>query len=129
VAKMNLVVRDQIDDIEVALSEMAHVHNHFLHTAAELGIPALIALLAILIGMGIMCVQVWRKSTIKWMRMVVLGLGWGQIAHLIFGITDSIPLGSKAGIFFWLSLLLITAIYNFVMREQYQCLWKNNYSL
>lgn len=94
----------------------AHVHNHLLHTTAEMGIPALIALLAILIGMGIMCVQVWKKSTVRWMRMTVLGLGYGQSAHLIFGMTDSISLGAKVGIFFWLSLGLISAMYNYTIK-------------
>jgi hypothetical protein len=38
--------------------ELSHTHNHLIHTAAELGIPALIAYLAILIGAGYMCVRV-----------------------------------------------------------------------
>jgi hypothetical protein len=44
--------------------------------------------------------------------MAVLGLGWGQVAHLIFGIGDSVPLGARPGIVFWVSLAMITAIYN-----------------
>jgi hypothetical protein len=47
------------------------------------------------------------------MRLIVLGLGCGQMAHFLFGLVDSIPLGAKVGIFFWLSIGLITAIYNF----------------
>ena len=98
--------------------ERSHVHNHFLHTAAELGIPSLIAYLAILIGMGYMCFVNWRKSNIGWMRIAALGLACGQLAHLIFGMGDSIPLGAKPGIFFWFSLSLITAIYNYVRNNE-----------
>ena len=97
--------------------EVAHAHNHPLHTAAELGIPGLIAYLAILIGVGFMCFEIWRKSNTGWMRIAVLGLGCGQLAHLIFGIGDSIPLGAKVGIFFWFSLGLITAMYNLTIKE------------
>jgi len=95
----------------------AHAHNHLVHTAAELGIPGLIAYLSILIAAGYMCFTIWRKSDIGWMRISALGLGCGQFAHLIFGMADSIPLGAKVGIFFWFSLGLITAIYNYVLNR------------
>ena len=45
------------------------------------------------------------------------GLGCGQMAHLIFGMADSIPLGAKVGIIFWISLGLITATYNYVLKK------------
>jgi putative inorganic carbon (HCO3(-)) transporter len=97
--------------------EQAHVHNHFLHTAAELGIPGLIAYLAILIGVGFMCFEIWRKSKVVWIKMAALGLGCGQLAHFIFGMADSIPLGAKVGIFFWFSLALIAAMYNYMLKS------------
>ena len=78
--------------------------------------PGLIAYLAILIGTAYMCFEILRKSNIGWMRISALGFGCGQFAHLIFGMTDSIPLGAKVGIFFWFSLGLITAIYNYVLN-------------
>jgi hypothetical protein len=93
--------------------ERPHTHNHFMHTAAEMGIPALVAYIAILMGAAFMCVRVWQRSERRWMRLIVLGLGCGQMAHFLFGLVDSIPLGAKVGIFFWLSIGLITAIYNF----------------
>ena len=100
--------------------DSTHVHNHFLHTAAELGIPALIAYLAILIGAVYMAYYVWNKSNIGWMRIAARGLACGQIAHIIFGIGDSISLGAKPGVFFWFSLGLITAIYNFTLKKEGQ---------
>ena len=83
-----------------------------------MGIPALIALLALLAGAGFLCIQVWKKAPRAWMKMTALGLAAGQLAHLIFGIFDSIPLGAKPGIFFWLSLALITALHNHVSFDQ-----------
>jgi len=97
--------------------ELAHVHNHLLHTAAELGIPGLVAYLAILIGAAFMCFKIWQKSNIGWMRAIALGLGCGQLAHFIFGMADSIPLGAKVGIFFWFSLALIAAMYNYMLKK------------
>jgi putative inorganic carbon (hco3(-)) transporter len=100
--------RTQVPEVRFFLS---HAHNQFIHIAAEMGIPASIAFMAILIGSGFMCVQVWRRSQNSWIRMASLGLGWGQLAHLFFCLTDAIPPGSKIGIMPWISLGLITAIY------------------
>lgn len=90
---------------------LSSAHNQFLHVAVELGIPALIGYLAILLLMGYMCVQVWEKSAAAWMRMAALGLGWGQLAFIFFGLTDAIPPGAKVGIIFWISLALISVLY------------------
>lgn len=95
----------------------AHAHNHLIHTGAELGIPGLIAYLAILVGAGFMCFEMWRKSNVRWIRMTALGLGCGQLAHFIFGMADSIALGAKVGIFFWFSLSLIAATYNYMINK------------
>lgn len=95
----------------------AHVHNHLIQTAAELGLPALVALVALYLLMGVMGATVWKSAPEAWMRYAVLGLGWGQLAHFLFGLTDSIPLGAKAGIFFWISLALMTAMYQLTVSS------------
>lgn len=92
--------------------DMAHAHNQLLHTAAELGMPALIAYLAILIGAGYMCVMVWIKAKDGWKKMTALGLGAGLLAHFIWGMGDALALGAKTGVVFWMSLALIAALYN-----------------
>jgi O-antigen ligase len=96
----------------------SHAHNHLLHIAAELGLPALIAYLALLMGTGYMSFKIYQRAKIRWMGQAALGLSCGQLAHFLFGLGDSIPLGAKAGILFWISLGLITAIYNFALRPQ-----------
>jgi hypothetical protein len=50
------------------------------------------------------------------MRDAARGLGAGQLAYFIFGMGDSIPLGAKAGVFFWALLALIAAMYNYARR-------------
>jgi O-antigen/teichoic acid export membrane protein len=46
-------------------------------------------------------------------------LGAGQLAHFLFGMGDSIPLGAKPGVLFWISLALIAGIYNYTLRYHY----------
>ena len=91
--------------------EESHAHNQFLHTAAELGIPGLIAYLAILIGVFWMTREVRRSALPEWLRLTSRGLGTGIFAFTLFGLGDAIPLGAKPGIFFWISLAMITSIY------------------
>lgn len=76
-----------------------------------------IAYLAILIGAGWMCLDVSKRAKTAWMRDAARGLGAGQLAFLIFGMGDAIPLGGKNGVFFWVSLALIAAMYNYVNRR------------
>jgi len=95
----------------------AHFHNQLLQTGAELGIPALIAYLALLGGAGFLCRRVWKNSARGWMRLSALGLGCGQCAFFFFGFMDAIPLGSKVGLFFWISLALIAALYNLTTAD------------
>jgi len=91
--------------------EYSHAHNQFLHTAAELGIPGLIAYAAILIGIFWMAREVRRSALPEWMRLASRGLGTGIFAFTLFGLGDAIPLGAKPGIFFWISLAMISSIY------------------
>lgn len=93
--------------------ELSHPHNKLLLLAVELGLPALIAYLALLGCVGFAVVQIWKKSGTDWLSLAALGLGCGQLAHFIFEMTDAVPLGAKVNVFFWLSLALIMAIYNF----------------
>lgn len=91
--------------------EQAHAHNQYIHTAAEMGIPALAAYLAILMGIGWMAVEVGRSRMPKWMILSMRGLAIGQLGFSIFGFADAIALGAKPGIFFWISIAIMTSIY------------------
>lgn len=93
--------------------ELSHPHNKLLLLAVELGLPGLIAYLALLGCVGVAVVRVWKKPGNNWLSLAALGLGCGQLAHFIFEMTDAVPLGAKVNIFFWLSLALVMAIYNY----------------
>ena len=89
----------------------AHLHNHYIHTAAEMGVPGLFALLSILFGAGILCFRTWTRTPSRRMGWASLGLTAGLAGNAVFGITDSIPVGSKTSFFFWVSLALINGLY------------------
>jgi O-antigen ligase len=96
---------------------VSHTHNKFFHLAVELGILALAAYLALLFLAGYMIISIWQRSDIKWMKSATLGLGCGQLAFVIFEMTDVIPFGAKVGVFPWISLAVISSLYNFLLHN------------
>jgi putative inorganic carbon (HCO3(-)) transporter len=100
--------------------DIGHAHNEFLQAALDLGIPGLIAFLALYIGAFWMLADVWRATrhptlnTERWSlvtRSLALGLGGGLLAHLLYSLIDAIPLGSKYGLLFWMLLGLIAGLH------------------
>jgi putative inorganic carbon (hco3(-)) transporter len=101
--------------IKVADRNIANCHNQWLQTALDLGVPGLIAYMALLSAAIAMGVQVWQRSEHSWIRAAAKGLVCGIIAQQIFGITDAIALGAKVGIFFWIALGMLAAMHRLTM--------------
>lgn len=97
--------------------DVAHAHNHLLQAALDLGLPGLVAYLALWLGAGHMLITTFRSARSEWVRVASVGLGCGLIAHFIFGVGDAIPLGAKVGVFFWFELALVVSLFNLVFRQ------------
>jgi putative inorganic carbon (HCO3(-)) transporter len=97
--------------------DMAHAHNSFLQAALDLGIPGLIAYAAIWMVTAVLLITVYRRSGVPVYRILAGGLGAGLIAQFIFGIFDAIPLGSKVGVLFWLTLALAGGLHRVGMAK------------
>ncbi len=95
--------------------DIGHAHNHLLAAGVDLGIPGLIAYLALWLGAGAMLWQVWHHAREHAHRMLALGLGAGLLAQFTWGMTDSNVLGSKAGFPFWLALGCVAALHRYVI--------------
>jgi putative inorganic carbon (hco3(-)) transporter len=91
--------------------DIANCHNQWLQTALDLGIPGLIAYIALLAAVFTMGVRIWRRCDRAWMRAAAQGLVCGMIAQQVFGIADAIALGAKVGMFFWIALGILAALY------------------
>lgn len=95
--------------------DIAHAHNEFLQAGLDLGIPGLIAFVAIYLIAFWMLIQIWRgasqSSRGAGLRAVALGFGGGLVAHMVYGMTDAVALGAKPGFIFWMMLGLIAALY------------------
>lgn len=96
--------------------DVAHAHNHLLQTALDLGIPGLIAYLAIWLTSGALLVRGYRRGEGRIARILAGGLAAGLIAHFTFSLTDAIPLGAKVGVLFWVTLALVVSQHQVLME-------------
>ena len=89
--------------------DIGHAHNELLQAGVDLGIPGLIAFIA-LQAMGIWLAYRTSRSIAlsPFQRWLALGTLAGLAAHAIFGLTDAVAIGAKPGVFFWLLLALAT---------------------
>ncbi len=90
-------------------TDIGHAHNIFLQTALDLGIPGLVACLALLMIALAVC---WRAARCgdPLVRPLALGLAGGLVALHAYGLTDAMALGSKPAVAFWFALGLIAAL-------------------
>jgi putative inorganic carbon (HCO3(-)) transporter len=91
--------------------DIGHAHNHLLNAALDLGLPGLIAYLALWMGAATMAYQALYRATDGGMRIIILGLSGGMVAHFVYGLTDTNALGSKPGLLLWLTFGLVCGIY------------------
>jgi len=101
--------------------DIGHAHNNFLQVALDLGIPGLIAYLAILMGSLVVLYRIWQMPYAlpaypEITRGLVLGLGGGLIAHSVYGLLDAVAPGAKPGILWWWLLGLIASLYRLCLK-------------
>lgn len=125
-------------------TDIGHAHNEFLQAALDLGIPGLIAFIALYIATFWMLGRTWQSARVNaqsapsdrraavsltkpgdWfsvmgtspladprlVQVVVLGLGGGLLAHMVWGLTDAMALGARPAFLFWVVLGLISGLH------------------
>jgi putative inorganic carbon (HCO3(-)) transporter len=90
-------------------TDIAHAHNMFLQVAVDVGLPGLIAYLALLELAGVVAWGTARRNS-GIVRNLGLGCFAGLIALQVYGLTDAMALGSKPGLVFWMALGLIAVL-------------------
>jgi putative inorganic carbon (hco3(-)) transporter len=98
--------------------DIAAAHNRVLQTALDLGVPGMVADVAILVAVAAMLVLVWRATASAWRRALALGLLAGWCAQFVYQINDAIPLGAKVGVFSWMALALAASLFTTEYRDR-----------
>ncbi len=92
-------------------------HSQLLEAAVWMGLPALVAYLALWLGAAHMLLRAQRVARDAWLRALVRGLAAGLLANFIYGVTDSVFVNGKVGIAFWLALGLAAAAYRLAIES------------
>ncbi len=96
---------------------VAHAHNNLLEVAVDVGIPGLVAYVALLTGFVVCAVCAYRAMDDKGVRALIAGLGFGMLANQVFGLTDAFILGTKPGVLMWIYFALAAAA--FTRRDEW----------
>ena len=99
-------------------TDIAHAHNHLLQTTLDLGLPGLIAYLAIWFGAAIMLWQTWLNASHDASKILALGFAASLLAYFVYGLIDTVALGAKPGFIFWMMWGLIAALYHLTCQSQ-----------
>ncbi len=87
-----------------------HAHNNLLEVAVDVGIPGFIAYIALLTGFVVAAIRTYRATIDTGVRALIVGLGFGMLAHQVFGLTDAFILGTKPGVLLWVFLAFMMVI-------------------
>jgi len=96
-------------------------HNEFLQVALDLGLPGLVAWLALYIIAFWMLWWTYRRSPDGLTQALVLGSGGALIAHLVYAMTDCGVLDAKPNIVFWMIVGLSVTLYRAVLLNLTFC--------
>jgi putative inorganic carbon (HCO3(-)) transporter len=103
-----------------------HAHNLYFQVALDLGLPGLIAYLALVgtalwiglrVAQGSLCDTAAASPQYRWLGLGIVG---SLVAFHVYGLTDTVALGAKAGVAFWMLLALAAALWT-VLRKETQC--------
>ncbi len=102
--------------------DLAHAHNHLLQAALDLGIPGLVAYLALwLVSFSLLWRSIHRlrqgHQTGHPLYALTVGLAGSLLAGWIFGLADAIALGARPAFVWWLLLALTAAVHYQVRFE------------
>jgi putative inorganic carbon (hco3(-)) transporter len=90
-------------------ANLDQAHNQFLQAALDLGLPGLIGYGAVWLLAFALSIDLWRRARGATARAVAGALLATLLASVVFGLTDTVVLVSKGGIFFWPLLGLLVA--------------------
>lgn len=95
-----------------------HAHNQFIEVAVDLGIPGLIAYIALLVVFFYCAARAYRGTSDAEVRGLIVGLVCGMVAHHVFGLTDAFILGSKPGLLMWVYFAMVAKCYALWAKDE-----------
>lgn len=105
--------------LHVGIEGYPHAHNLFLQIGVDLGLPGLIAYLALLINLFVMLITILRaRHATTLQRTLAIGATGSLTAMLVHGLLDAVTWGNKLAFIPWLLFALITLLFLEVEKMQ-----------
>lgn len=92
-------------------AEVPHAHNLYLQMGVDLGVPGLVAgmaLISVFLLIGISAL--WRARGTR-LEGIAVGAMGGFLVHLVHGLVDNITFSTKPGVAIWTIIGLATALW------------------
>ncbi len=93
--------------------DIAHAHNGFLQAGLDFGVPGLVAYTSIWFLAAWLVLSSMRRAR-GGLRALSLGLGGCVASALVYSLTDTVALGAKPGLAWWMMLGLIVSVFRLV---------------
>ena len=89
-------------------TDLGHAHNTWLQVALDLGLPGLVAYLAVWWSTIVMLLQTLRHTArvAPYLQALALGLLGALAGSFGYGLTDTVALGARPGFLWWMLLAL-----------------------
>ncbi|MDT8902311.1 O-antigen ligase family protein [Anaeroselena agilis] len=88
-----------------------HAHNMYLHIAAEIGVPGVLAFLALMFGHARLALAMAGSATNRWVGGLMLGVLAAIIGIAVSGFTDYVLYSPQMAMLFWLLNALTVVVY------------------
>lgn len=97
--------------LQVNIEGYPHAHNLYLQIGVDLGLPGLIAYLALLLNLFVMLAIILRRGTNALAWALAAGALAGLTAMLLHGLLDAVLWGTKVAFVPWLLFALVALLY------------------
>lgn len=105
--------------IRFNIEELPHAHNLFLQIALDLGLPGLLAYLAIIMNLFVMLIVTLRsRYTLPLHRTLAIGTAGSLVGMLVHGLFDAVTWGTKLAFVPWILFALITQLFLYTQATQ-----------
>ncbi len=90
-------------------TKIFHAHNMYLHIAAEIGLPGLVAFLIIMYGHARLALELAANTANRWLHGLMLGVLVALLSIAVSGFTDYIMFNPQVAMLYWLLNAMIMA--------------------
>ena len=97
-------------------TKIFHAHNMYLHIAAEIGIPGLLAFLGLICGHAVVAFRLAASARNRWTGGLMMGVLAALLGIAVSGFTDYTMFSTQMSMLFW----LLNAMVMVVRLERYR---------